>query len=198
MSYKDDIETIKSDIVGEGKFLEYYMHFESFYKKYKFVIIGIITALVAVFIYSKVSAYQDEQRILAATTAYNKLLENPQDATAKTELQNKSEKLYDLYMLSQVSKSLDPKDLESLASKSGLVGKIATYQLASLSKDPVKLSAARSVEGAVLKELATLESAMVKAQKKDFVGFKAELAKIPATSPMRKTADIIAHLGIKN
>ncbi len=198
MSYKDEIETIKNDIIGEGRFLEYFVHLEKFYKKYKYVVWGTVVALIAVFVYSKIAAYQDEVRVTEATAAYNKLLKNPEDSGAKDALKAKSAELYDMYMLSQASKTEDKKVLQELSSKGGLLGNIASYQLASINKDLAKLQKVKASEGAILKDLATLETALLKYEVKDYAGFKAELEKISVTSNMKKSADVIAHLGIEN
>lgn len=198
MSYKEEIEAIKTDIIGEGKFLEYYMHFEKFYKKYKVVILGIIVALVALFAYSKFSEYQNEQRVMEATASFNRLLETPGDKNLEMQLKAKSEKLYDLYLLSNATKAADKKTLEELSKEQGLVGKIASYQLASLSKDLKAIEEAKSGENAVFKELATLQAALLKAKSGDNQGAKEELSKIPATSSLKNLSDAIGHLGITN
>lgn len=196
MSYKDDIESIKSEIVGEGRFLEYYMHFEKYYKKYKFVVWGVIFALIFGFAYNRYSAYQAEQRVDIVNTSLNKLLKDPTNKSFQEDLKAKSPKLYTLVMLNEASRTNDKEVLKTLINETGLIGKVAKYQLASIEGDGEKLQELRVNEGATLKDFSILQTAYTYIKSGETAKAKEEVAKLPFNSQFKTNADIISHFGV--
>lgn len=192
MSYQDNMETIKTQIVGEGKFLEYFLKLERFYRKYKFIVGVLIAALILFFAYSVFAAHQKEQRMAQTTKLYEELLAN-KSAQKEDELKALSPALYKLYALRFKA---DEKTMQELAASKDFAGKIAAYSLASMQKNSADLTSQRLQNEPILKDISVLQTAYFYMDKKDYKKASDETGKLSFNSQLKPVADIISHYGI--
>ena len=82
MSIKENVDYVKTELSSEEKFLENFVRSERFFKKYKTLIFAfvaiIIVAPIGILIKNKI----DESNKFEANIAFNKVLENSNDAKA--------------------------------------------------------------------------------------------------------------------
>jgi len=139
---------------NEGGFLLKLLQLEKFVNKYKFQLIGIVVVLFVGFVGVEVNNYLKEQNLIKTNTAYNKLLQNPNDKQS-LKILKENKKLYQLYLLQTTNK--DVNKLQTIAqSHNGIVSNLAKYQLAMLKGDINSLENYALGIGAIYKDLALL------------------------------------------
>lgn len=137
----------------------------------------------------------EENRLTKANEALNALIIDPQNESAKAELQAKSPELYDLFLFSKAVRSGDLETLKTLANKATIIGDLASYQVASLQADGAQLASYSQKEGATLKDFAALQEAFLLLQNgKD--GTNA-LAKIGLNSELKSAANALEHYRVR-
>ena len=196
MGIKEDIESIKTEIVGESRMLEYFIHSEKFFKKYKMVIISGVVATVLTVSAVKTMSYLDEQNLLAANESYIAVLSDPTNTQALSDLKDKNPNLHKLYLFQQASKANDVTALAAMSNNGDITGKLASYQLYSINNDTARLSSNAMEENGVLKDLSALEAAYLHFKAGNIEKAQLDLAKVPFDSQFKRNADAMAHYGI--
>ena len=151
MITKDNIDYIKDELSSEEKFLESSVKIERFYKKYKTIIIGVVAVAVLAVIGNTISSYMDEQNKKEANIAFNKLLEDPNDAEALSSLKSNNEKLYEIakYLKAKKEGKIEQINIEYLK-------ELTQYEKALDSADVAAISSVSLDNNFLLKENAFL------------------------------------------
>lgn len=198
MSLKENIEAVKEELSSEEKFFESAIRTERFVKKYQKPLIGIVVAsLLAV---GGAIGYQTytNAKLQSSNAAFNLLLANPADVKAEQTLKNDNPALYDVWKLSRGIAQKDVTMLEGLKnSKSFGVGDIATYESAAIKSDVQSLDHYTKQQGAMYKDLALLELAVLAIEKGDAKTAHEKLSLIAEDSPIYQAATALQHYGVK-
>ena len=101
MSLKENVDYVKEELNSEEKFLEGFVRVERFYKKYKIIIILALIVIIGLVIGLYTTKTIQASNKLDANIAFNKLMENPDDAEAKSTLKDKSQQLYEVALYAQ-------------------------------------------------------------------------------------------------
>lgn len=198
MSLKDNLDEVKGELLGESRFLEQFIRLEKLVKKYRLPLLALAGLILAGLIGKGVMGWMGDRRAASANAAYLALTENPENGEAQKELESANPALYSLYKLNAAAKSGDPAALEALTqSANPLVARLASYQLASLKGDAASM-AAHSMQGdALLKEFALLQEAERHFAEGEIEKGRNVLAAIPFTSPLKSTANLLEHYGVR-
>jgi len=198
LSIKEDINMVKQELNSEEKFFEKAVITEKFVKKYKNLMIGSAVAVVLFAVGNIAYEANKQSNIEEANSAMLTLLENSKDTANSAKLKSLSPELYDVWLYSQAIANKDMATLKELKnSKTQLVGDLASYQLAQDSKDVVALSEYSSKQGAIYKDLALVQSAVILMNESKVDEARAKLVQIGEGSSMSKIAQALLHYGIK-
>ena len=142
--------------IKEESFLLKLFKLEKFIKKYKYQLIAVVVLIIVAVIGIEIKNYMHTQMLIKTNNAYNELLKNPNDKQSlhNLEVLKENKKLYKLYLL-QTSNN-DIKKLQEIAKEKGIVGDIASYQLAMIKGDKNEIEKYALKIGAVYKNLALL------------------------------------------
>ena len=198
MSLKENIEMVKTELNSEEQFFEKAVQTERFVKKYKKPLIGIVVAAILVIGVGSAYNINQQSKIDASNKALNVLMADANDKAAQDQLKSLNPKLYDVWTLSQALKSKDQAKLQALKdSKALVVADLAQYELAAIQENESSLEAYTQKSGALLKELAIIEEAVLLMDKGDKAAAKAKLAMVDINSPVYQLAQTLAHYGVK-
>lgn len=188
MSTKDNINYIKEELSSEEKFLEGSIKVEKFYKKYKTLMIIILAAFIVFIGWSSVLSYLDEKSKNEANTAFNKILENPNDAEALEVLKAKNEYLFEIakYMKAKQEGKIEQIKVEYLK-------ELTTYEKALASSDVATISSLTLNDKFLLKENAIFNKALLEAKNGNYAAAKETLAQIPENSKMNELVVLLKH-----
>ncbi|WP_345978076.1 hypothetical protein [Sulfurimonas sp. HSL3-7] len=189
---------VKNELNSEEQFFEKAVQTERFVKKYKKPLIGLITA--AVLAIGTGSAYDiyTQNKIDQSNAAFNVLMADPDDQTAQEQLKTLNPKLFDVWSLSKAMKSKDKEALRTLQSSDALaVADLASYELAAIEEDTDGLQNYAQKSGALLKDLALIDAAVLLLEKGDVTSAKEKLSMIDINSPLYESAQSLAHYGVK-
>jgi len=152
VSIKDDVNYVKKELSGDEKVLESAFKLESLYKKYKFLLWGVVAALILFFGGQAVMTAMHEAKLVKANDAFLTLQSNSDDADALKVLKENNPALLELYNYAQAVKKEDIKALESLAaSNNNVIADASGYTAGVLNKKPV--------DSKLYKEMALFEEA---------------------------------------
>ena len=197
VSLKENIEMVKNELNSEEQFFEKAVQTERFVKKYKKPLIGLITA--AILAIGTGSAYDiyTQNKIDQSNAAFNVLMADPDDQTAQEQLRTLNPKLYDVWLLSKALKSKDQEALRTLQSSNAVaVADLAAYELSAIEEDVGGLENYAQKSGALLKDLALIEVAVLLIEKGDVTSAKEKLSMIDMNSPLYELAQSLAHYGV--
>lgn len=197
VSLKENIEMVKNELNSEEQFFEKAVQTERFVKKYKKPLIGLITA--AILAIGTGSAYDiyTQNKIDQSNAAFNVLMADPDDQAAQEQLKTLNPKLYDVWSLSKALKSKDQEALRTLQSSKALaVADLAAYELSAIEEDAEGLQNYAQKSGALLKDLALIEAAVLLMEKGDVKSAKEKLSMIDINSPLYESAQSLAHYGV--
>jgi len=198
LSLKEDINLVKDELSSEEKFFEKAVVTEKFVKKYKKVIIGSVIAITVVVAGDLVYEWNKQQTIAEANIALMQLQNNPKDEAALAKLQTLSPVLYDVWRYSKAVVNQDVKTLESLeGSKALLIGDLSTYEAAQTTQDKEKLLAYTQKQGAIYRDLAQVEIAIIDISNNKIDEAHTKLAMISENSPLSNIAKALMHYGVK-
>jgi len=190
VSIKDDVKYVKSELSGDEKVLVSAFKLESLYKKYKFVVWGIVAAVVLFFLSQTVMESMKQSKLEDANAAFLTLQEKPDDTAAAQILQKNNPALFELYTFSKASKTSDSKALKTLsASKNEIIADASKYTAATIDKKPV--------DSKLYKELALLEEAYLSIKSGDTKSAKAKLELIDERSSLQMLTQLLKHAMIK-
>jgi hypothetical protein len=195
VSIKEDIESIKSDMVGDGKSLEIVLKIERFIKKHRSKIYSTIAILIVIFIANIANNVMQESRKSEANSAYLTLLKEPSNSSARTTLQDKNPALLELITLKAAATSGDTATLETLTkSKTPIIASLANYQLLVIKNDTAALESYVLNDKALLKEFAILQLAHRYYENNEAQKAQDLLAQIPFTSMLKNSANSFEHI----
>ena len=196
MGIKEDIESIKDDLVGESRFLEQYIKVEAYIKKHKIKIAVIVVALIALLVGNYVMESMENARKMAANKAYLAYMQNGNEA----ELENIKDNNPALFTLLSLKKAVKEQNLENLSTLSKndnpIIAKIARYHHVILSGDAKAMETYALEEKAFLKDFTALQLAFKLYEAGDHKGAQEALRKIPFESQLKKSAGQLEHYGL--
>lgn len=186
---------IKEELTYQERLLEGSIKVESFFKKYKKILIVILIAVVVGIITTTIVQYINEQKIYSSNELYIKLLQN-HDEKLLEELKKQNHKLYLLYTYQNAVKNSNLKELNSISSQNiEILSDLSNYQLTSLDfKNKNLLSSYIMNNNAILKELALVTEAYTMLQNRDYNSAKLKLSLISPQSSLKSVADELQHL----
>jgi len=189
---------VKEELNSEEQFFEKAVQTERFVKKYKKPLIAIVSATVLAVITASAYNIYTQNKIDTSNTALNVLLQDPADTAAQEELKALNPKLYDVWSLSNALKTKDKAALSALqSSKALVVADLAQYELAAMGEDEKALENYAQKSGALLKDLAVIEAAVLLIEKGEKEAAHNKLSMISLNSPVYKLAQSLSHYGIK-
>ena len=188
MSIKENVDYVKTELSSEEKFLENFVRSERFFKKYKTLILSfiiiIIVGFIAVFIKTKV----DESNKFEANLAFNKVLENNNDAKALADLKAKNKDLYEIALYLQAKK-----EAKIIETNVPLLKELSKYETALANKSITELDNVSMQSDFLLKDFAIFNKALFLANEGKFTEAKTTLALIPQTSKAYELAKLLNH-----
>ncbi len=190
MSIKDDVSYVKKELSGDEKILESAFKIEELYKKYKFVIWGVVAALILTFAGKTGMDAMHEAKLADANKAFLTLQTKADDTEALQTLKAKNPALFELFSYAQAVKNKDIKALNSLAGSSNAV-------IADSSKYVVATLDNKSSDSKLYKEMALLEEAYLAIKAGDIKSAKAKLELIDERSSLATLASLLNHSTIK-
>ncbi|HFU76231.1 MAG TPA: hypothetical protein ENK66_08305 [Arcobacter sp.] len=185
MSLKDNVDYIKEELSNEEKFLESSLRVEKFYKKYKYVIFGVIGLVLVYFIGSAIVDYNAQNTKTKANITYENIINNPQDTQALDELKSLNEKLYQiaLYKTNQQNSSVDVIYLKDLQA----------YKKAVASNDIKALDSLIASQDFLLKDFALLTKALILIEKQEYAKAKSVIKMVPQESQVAQVVTMLEH-----
>ena len=198
MSLKENIGMVKEGLTAEEQFFEKAVVTERFVKKYKNIMIGsvVVIALVVagniIYNINKASTLNAVNKTLVALEA------NPSSKETENKLASLSPTLNDVWLYSQAVAQNDVKVLDSLEkSKAPLIGGLATYEAAQNSQDKAKLEAYAQTQGAIYRDLAQVQLAIILMNENKIADAHEHLSMIGIQSPLAPVAKALMHYGVK-
>ncbi len=198
MSLKQNINMVKEELNSEEKFFEKAVMTEKFVKKYKNLMIGIVVLIVIVVISNIVYNSNKQSTIKEANEVLAKLNLDTNNENLKINLEQLSPALFDVWSYSQAVALNDVDKLKSLSSsKTIFISDLASYEVASRSKDNEKLLDYSMKQDAIYKDLALVQSAILYLDKNEIKKAHAELRKVSQNSSLKTVALALSHFGLK-
>lgn len=188
MSLKDDIKSVKKEINTEEQFLEGFVKFERFFKKYKLLIIGVVGLAIVGLIAVTVTDYLRAENKKEANIAFNQVLENPNNKNAVAVLKEKNRKLYEisLYLQAQNDNKISDVKVEFLK-------ELSDYQTAIKNQNVDELNAVSMKNNFLLKEFALFNKALILTQNEKYKDAQETLKLIPQTSKVFELVKLLNH-----
>jgi len=198
LSLKENIEMVKDELNSEEQFFEKAVQTERFVKRYKKPLIGIVAATIIVIATGTVYDITQQNKIDTSNAALNVLMTEPNNKEAQEQLKSLNPKLFDVWSFSQALKTKDRDTLRALqASKALVVADLSEYELAAIDEDEAALESYTQKSGALLKDLAQIEAAVILMNKGEKDAARAKLSMIDINSPVYQLAQSLAHYGVK-
>ena len=182
MALKENLNAIKQELSTQEQFLEGMIKSERFFKKYKWVLAGIVAVAVLFGAFYAITDTVKKNRLTQANLAYRTLLINPQDAAALEKLKASSPSLYATYRTKLAFESSDIQALEAVLASDVdvLLRDLASYQLSGVS------------EG-LLANLAALQQGYELLQEGKVAEARSAFALISMTSPLQSVVKNLEH-----
>ena len=190
MSIKDDVKFVKKELSGDEKILESAFKIEELYKKYKFVIWGVVAALILFFAGKTAMDAMHEAKLAEANQAFLTLQTKADDTEALQTLKAKNPALFELYSYAQAVKNKDVKALNTLAgSSNAVIADSSKYVAATLEN--------KSSDSKLYKELALLQAAYLAIKEGDVKSARSKLELIDERSSFSMLASLLKHSTLK-
>jgi len=182
VALKENIKAIRQEISAQEQFLESLIKGERFFKKYKWLILGVVVAIVLAAIVINVNTILKEKRVLEANETYLALLNNPNDGSALELLKKRDLKLYNLFKFSQAVKNEDKSELSALANEEfdEFLKEIVLYETTGESEE-------------LLINLTFLKEGYALLEKGDIDGANASFAKVSPASSLQNIISSLQH-----
>ncbi len=188
-----NLEAIKKEFENDEKILENAFKLERFFKKYKYILLGVVLGVVAWVTYINVYDHMEEKKALEISAIYDELMSAPDNEILRKSLQEKAPKLYDLFLYAYFVKNNDKNALANLTeSQNQIVSDLAKYEMASATKDKQALANI----GSDFKNLAKLQEAYLLLQENEIAKMRQILESIPEESSEFEVAQYMSHYGI--
>lgn len=188
MSIKENVDYVKTELSSEEKFLENFVRSERFFKKYKTLILSFIIIFIVGFIGVFIKTKIDESNKFEANLAFNKVLENNNDAKALADLKAKNKDLYEIALYLQAKK-----EAKIIETNVPLLKELSKYETALVNKSITELDNVSMQSDFLLKDFAVFNKALFLANEGKFTEAKTTLALIPKTSKAFELAKLLNH-----
>jgi hypothetical protein len=188
MSIKENVDYVKTELSSEEKFLENFVRSERFFKKYKTLILSFIIIVIVGFIGVFIKTKIDESNKFEANLAFNKVLENNNDAKALADLKAKNKDLYEIALYLQAKK-----EAKIIETNVPLLKELSKYETALANKSITELDNVSMQSDFLLKDFAVFNKALFLANEGKFREAKTTLALIPQTSKAFELAKLLNH-----
>ena len=190
MSIKDDVNYVKKELSSDEKVLESAFRIEELYKKYKFIIWGVVAAVILFFAGKAAMDAMHEAKLADANKAFLTLQAKADDTQALQTLKEKNPALFELFSYAQAVKNQDVKTLSALAgSSNAVISDSSKYVVATLEN--------KSSDSKLYKEMALLEGAYLDMKAGDTKSAKAKLELIDERSSLSMLASLLMHSTLK-
>ncbi len=190
MSIQDDVKFVKKELSGDEKILESAFKIEELYKKYKFVIWGVVATLILAFAGKTGMDAMHEAKLSDANKAFLTLQTKSDDTQALEILKAKNPALFELFTYAEAVKKKDVKALNSLeGSSNAVIADASKYVAATLEN--------KSSDTKLYKEMALLEEAYLAIKAGDTKSAKAKLELIDERSSLAMLASLLKHSILK-
>jgi len=198
LSLANDIKMVKEELNSEEKFFEKAVITEKFVKKYKNVIVATVVAVVVFAGANMAYDIHKQNNITAVNEALATLKKDAKNSDALLKIKSISPELYDVWRYSKAIADADMLTLKELKnSKAIMVSDLASYEEAQNTKDIKALDQYALKQGAVYKDLALVQSAIILMNEKKIEAAHAKLAMISENSSLSKIANALLHYGVK-
>ena len=188
MSIKENVDYVKTELSSEEKFLENFVKGERFFKKYKTLIFAFVAILLIGIISFFIKNSVTQSNKIEANIAFNKVLENSNDAQALANLKDKNPQLYDVVLFLQAKNDAKSADINV-----PLLKELSKYQVALANKDVSGLDNLSMQNDFLLKDFAIFNKALFLTNEGKFNEAKTTLALIPQTSKAFELAKLLNH-----
>jgi len=190
LSIQDNLNEVKEKFESDEKMLASAFKLEKFYKKYKFLIIGTVGAVVLFFGGNAVMGMIKNARLASANDAYITLLKDAKNTEALAQLKDKNPALFELFLYKNAMDNNDTEALKTLSSsKNEIVSDIAGYHLAIMD--------GTEANSKLYAEVAMLNNANLLIKKGKISEAGNELSQIEESSPLYNISKIMKHYTIK-
>ena len=198
MSLKENIDMVKEELSSEEKFFEKAVLTERFVKKYKKALIGSVLAVVVLVGVNVVTDINNQNRIEEANKVLFKLQNGDGSDVLKAELKTLSPNLYNAWLYSVSVKNKDEKSLQEVAkSNTFIVSDLADYETIQFAPTVAKLDSYANKDGAIYKDMALVESAVLLLKENKIEQAHQKLSTISTDSKMYEIANALLHYGLK-
>lgn len=188
MSMKENVDFVKNELNSEEKFLEGFVKVERLYKKFKSLIIGLLTILVVAVIAFGINSYIDKKNTIAANIAFDKVVSNPDDKEALNTLKESNKKLYEVALYLQAKKDGKYPETEIPYLK-----ELTQYQKALTNSDVSKLNDLSMQNDFLLKEFAIFNKALILVNEGKYKEAKIALNLIQKSSKASELSNLLQH-----
>ncbi len=197
MSLKDNVNAIKEELTAEEQFLESVIKAEGFWKKYKTIIITLVSLIVIAVVANLIMNTIEENRLLDANEAYVKVLEDPSDSTSLATLKDSNPSLYELFIFQNAMKKNSVEELNNISTqiKAPVLKDLLSYQKGALEKKDLDTYSIKS--SSILKNMALLERGYLLLEDGKIKEASSPLMSIPENSQLRSVADALIHYSVK-
>ena len=190
MSIQDNINQAKEKFESDEKMLASAFKFEKFYKKYKFLVLGTVGAIILFFGGNAVMGVIEEKRLAEANDAYMILLKDAKNTEALAQLQEKNPALFELFSYKNAMENNNTEVLKTLSSsKNELVSDIAGYHLAIMN--------GTEANSKLYAEVAVVNNAHLLIKEGKISEANDELSQIEESSPLYNISKIMKHYVVK-
>ena len=198
MSLKNDINRVKEELNAEEKFFEKAVVTEKFIKKYKNVMVGAVVVAVVGIGGSMFANFQNQRRIENVNITLLQLQKEPANQKLQMQLESLSPVAKNVWDYSQAVEMNNSVVLQKLQnSTTFIINDLAKYELAQRENDEKRLSEYASREGAIFRDLAQIQSAVILMQQGDITVAREKLSTISENSSFYKVAKALLHYGVK-
>jgi hypothetical protein len=182
VSLKDDINGVKKELSAQESFLESFLKFEQFYKKYKKVLIGAIAILILATIGYYVNDYIETNKKIEVNKHFNAVLNDPSNTVALEALKKQDQQLYNIALMMQgKSTQVNNKFLDQLLQYTEAIKEESTTKLSSVAQNQEFL----------IKDFALLNKAILEVKEGKYTEAKSSLALIPQDSDIQSIAKML-------
>ena len=188
MSMKENVDFVKDELNSEEKFLESVVKVESFYKRYKALIIGLVSIGIIAAIAISINSYNNEKNKTASNIAFDKVIADPKDTEALNTLKETNNKLYEVAIYLQAKKDGNYPDTNIPYLK-----ELSEYKKALTNNDVEKLNALSMQSDFLLKEFAIFNKALVLVNEGKYKEAKVALSLIQKSSKASELSTLLEH-----
>lgn len=188
MSMKENVDFIKQELTTEEKFFESTVKVERFWKKFKYLIIGVVAIVVLAVIGVNYKKSSDASNKVAANEAFNIFLKDTKDEKALNDLKALDNKLYEVALYIKASKNNEIQNVTVPYLK-----ELMAYNEAVSKNDLNKLNELSMDNKFLLKEFAIFNKAMLLTKEGKYEEAKSILKLIPETSQANQLSQLLMH-----